>query len=56
MARINPVSYILDGLRGLFITGWDSAALTAGIIACVGISVAPFLFAMFALSARTRRK
>jgi ABC-2 type transport system permease protein len=56
VANINPVSYILDGLRSLFISGWDGAALTAGIIACVGISVVPFLFAMFALRVRTRRK
>lgn len=56
VASINPVSYILDGLRSLFISGWDTAALAAGVIACVGISVVPFLFAMFSLRVRTRRK
>ena len=56
VATYNPVSYILDGLRSLFISGWDSSALTAGIIACVAMSVVPFLFAMFALRVRTRRK
>lgn len=56
VARVNPVSYILDGLRSMFISGWDPGALAAGIIACIGISVVPFLFALFALRVRTRRK
>lgn len=55
VASINPVSYILDGLRSLFIAGWEGGAVS-GLVAAVGLSVVPFLFALFALRVRTRRK
>ncbi len=36
LARINPVSYVIEGLRSLVINGWDLAKLAA----CVGVIVA----------------
>ncbi len=36
LARINPVSYVIDGLRSLVINGWDVGRLAA----CAGVIVA----------------
>ena len=35
VATWNPVSYMLEGIRSLFITGWDAEALALGF-ACAG--------------------
>ena len=45
VATYNPVSYLLEGIRSLLITGWDGEALALGFgvaatIAVVGISLA----------------
>jgi ABC-2 type transport system permease protein len=38
LARINPVSYVIVGLRSLIIDGWDAGkiAICAGVIAAMG--------------------
>jgi hypothetical protein len=36
LARANPVSYVIVGLRSLVIDGWDAGKLAA----CVGVIVA----------------
>ena len=36
LARLNPVSYVIEGLRSLVIDGWDVDKLAA----CVGVTVA----------------
>jgi ABC-2 type transport system permease protein len=38
LARINPVSYVIVGLRSLVIDGWDAGkiAVTVGVIAAMG--------------------
>jgi ABC-2 type transport system permease protein len=30
VATINPISYLVEGIRSLVITGWDAQALTLG--------------------------
>ena len=30
LASINPISYLIEGVRSLIITGWDSRALALG--------------------------
>lgn len=45
IATYNPVSYLIEGMRSLFITGWDAQALAMGfglaaVIAIVGIALA----------------
>lgn len=54
-AKINPITYVLEAMRGLLNTGWDSAALTQGIAACLILGVAMYTLAVFALRVRTRR-
>ena len=44
IATINPVSYMVEGLRSLVITGWDGEALALGI----GFSLAIFAAALAA--------
>ncbi|MGB5059286.1 MAG: ABC transporter permease [Candidatus Promineifilaceae bacterium] len=54
-AKINPITYVLEAMRGLLNTGWDSAALTQGIAACLILGLAMYTLAVFALRVRTRR-
>ena len=51
IATYNPLSYMIEATRSLFITGWDGEALALG----VGISVA-ILVAAVALCASSLRK
>jgi ABC-2 type transport system permease protein len=44
VATINPVSYLIEGLRSLIITGWDLEALALGF----GIAVAIFVVGLWA--------
>jgi ABC-2 type transport system permease protein len=39
LARLNPVSYVIVGLRSLVIDGWDAGKLAAcvGVIAALGV-------------------
>ena len=39
LARANPVSYVIEGLRSLIIQGWDPDKLAAGfgVIAAMGV-------------------
>ena len=39
IATINPVSYLIEGLRSLVIVGWDGQALALafGIVAAIGL-------------------
>ena len=50
VATLNPVSYLIEGFRSLFITGWDGEALALAI----GLSVAILLFGMWAATAALR--
>ena len=46
-ATINPVSYLIEGVRSLFVTGWDGEALALGF----GVAIA-----IFAVGARAPRR
>jgi ABC-2 type transport system permease protein len=39
---LNPVSYLIEGLRSLVITGWDAEALAIGF----GMTTAAILFSV----------
>ena len=39
VATINPISYLVEGIRSLVITGWDAQALLLGFGCAVGIMV-----------------
>ena len=56
VATYNPVTYLLDALRSLIVTGWDVEALAKGIACIAGVGVVSGTLALTALIGRTRRK
>jgi ABC-2 type transport system permease protein len=52
IATYNPVSYLVEGIRSLVITGWDAAALAKGF--GFAVAIAALAFAASAASMRTR--
>jgi ABC-2 type transport system permease protein len=55
VATWNPVSYLIEGLRSLVITGWDGTALWRGLGVGAGILVLSFWAADRALATRMAR-
>lgn len=54
--QANPITYILEGMRALTITGWETSTLLIGLAACVGLGIVTFAFSMYGLRVRTSRK
>jgi ABC-2 type transport system permease protein len=52
VATINPVSYLIEGLRSLIITGWDAEALALGF----GVAIAIFAVALGASTIALRER
>jgi ABC-2 type transport system permease protein len=52
VATWNPISYLVEGLRSLVITGWDGEALALGF--GTALAIAAIAFAVAAGSLRTR--
>jgi ABC-2 type transport system permease protein len=55
VATWNPISYLIEGLRSLVITGWDGTALLRGIAVGVAILVLSFWGASRSLATRMGR-
>jgi ABC-2 type transport system permease protein len=55
VATWNPISYLVEGLRSLVITGWDGTALAKGFGAALGITVLAWLAASASLRTRMAR-
>jgi ABC-type Na+ efflux pump permease subunit len=55
VATWNPVSYLIEGLRSLVITGWDGTALWRGAAVGVAILILSFWAADRALATRMAR-
>jgi ABC-2 type transport system permease protein len=54
-ATANPVSYLIEGVRSLIITGWDGQALALGFAVAVAISVVALAASSWALVERLAR-
>jgi ABC-2 type transport system permease protein len=54
-ATINPVSYLIECVRSLIITGWDGRALALGFGIATGITVLALTLASMALRTRLTR-
>lgn len=55
-ARLNPITYLLDATRVVLIEGWIWNDIWPGLIACVGLTVIPFLFALWSLYERSKQR
>jgi ABC-2 type transport system permease protein len=55
IATYNPVSYLVEGVRSLIITGWDAQALAMGFGFAIVIAIASILGASSALRTRLVR-
>lgn len=56
VATFNPVTYLLDALRSLIVTGWDAEALLRGVACIAGVGVVSGTLALTTLRGRTRRR
>ena len=54
-ATLNPVSYLIECVRSLIITGWDAEALALGFGVAVVIAVVSLALAAWALARRLTR-
>ena len=55
VASANPVSYLVEGMRSLVITGWDATALLRGFGVAVAVAVVGFGAAASSLRTRMAR-
>ena len=55
VATYNPVSYMLEGIRSLFIAGWDGEALALGFACAGGVALIALTAAAAALRTRMVR-
>ena len=55
VATYNPVSYMIEGIRSLLITGWDAEALALGFGSAIAILVAGLAAASLSLRSRLER-
>jgi ABC-2 type transport system permease protein len=55
LASINPVSYLIECVRSLIITGWDAKALALGFGVAIVIAVVSLFLATWALKRRMTR-
>ena len=55
LASINPVSYLIECVRSLIITGWDARALALGFGIAIVIALVSLVLASWALTQRLTR-
>jgi ABC-2 type transport system permease protein len=55
IATYNPVSYLLEAIRSLLITGWDGEALALGFACAGGIAIVGIALSSLALRSRMVR-
>jgi ABC-2 type transport system permease protein len=55
VATVNPITYLVDALRSLIITGWDWPTIAAGFGVALAIAVVGILLSAAALRGRLQR-
>jgi ABC-2 type transport system permease protein len=55
VATANPVSYLIEGIRSLIVTGWDGEALALAFTVAAGLAIAGLLASGWALRVRLTR-
>jgi ABC-2 type transport system permease protein len=54
LATINPVTYVVEGMRSLILEGWDWGALVKAFAAIIGLGAFTMTLVVWALRSRTR--
>ena len=52
IANLNPISYLIEGLRELCINGFSAASCAKSLLVPIGIMIVSFALALRALSKR----
>lgn len=55
VATWNPISYLIEGFRSLFVFGWDATALSRGFAVAAALTTVGLIGVSFALRARLQR-
>ena len=55
VANWNPISYLIEAFRSLFIYGWDGTALWRGFAVAIGLTVVALLCVAGAMRTRLAR-
>ncbi len=55
VANLNPISYLIEGFRSLFIFGWDGTALWRAFAVAIGLTIVALLAVSGALRTRLQR-
>ncbi len=55
VANWNPISYLIEAFRSLFIFGWDAAALWRGFAVAIGLTILGLLAVAITLRGRLQR-
>jgi ABC-2 type transport system permease protein len=55
VANLNPISYLIEAFRSLFIFGWDGTALWRGFAVAIGLTIVALLSVAGALRGRLQR-
>ncbi len=55
VATWNPISYLIEGFRSLYVIGWDSTALARGFAVAIGLLIVGLALVVVALRGRMQR-
>jgi len=55
IANVNPISYLIEGFRALYIYGWDGTALWRGFAVAAGLTIVALLAVAGAMHTRLQR-
>jgi ABC-2 type transport system permease protein len=55
VATWNPISYVIEGIRSLFVVGWDGASLARGFGVTLGLMAVGLVGVVWAMNGRMQR-
>jgi ABC-2 type transport system permease protein len=55
-AQYNPITYVLEAMRAVLNTGWDTEIMLRGLSSCLAMALVLYAFAFFGLRARLKRR
>jgi ABC-2 type transport system permease protein len=55
IANVNPISYLIEAFRSLYIYGWDATALWRGFGVAIGLTILGLLAVAGAMRTRMQR-